>query len=82
MNWGKYTYGIYLLHFICLLFFKNIFDVLRIQLDMESLNYKENIIAAFVVGILSSILGFWLAKFSYTYYEKPFLKLKNKFSMV
>lgn len=78
--WGKYSYGMYLLHFIGLLLIKNVFDFINVRLvQNEFFSYKESVLGGFMVGIIGVILGFILAYFSYHFYEKPFLNFKNRF---
>lgn len=72
---GKYTYGLYLYHSIC------IFIVY--SLVYKVLKYDENISnVIFVVPFFSLILSLIVSYLSYEYYEKRFLRLKEKFSKV
>ena len=72
-KWGKYTYGIYLLHPIALLFLENLFHFLGYKL----IDYK--------IVIISSIIGFpltlFISYYSYHYYENFFLKIKEKYNV-
>lgn len=72
--WGVYTYGLYCLHYLALL--------ASIQL-MRRLGLNNSVLGVVVgdntVGLLIALLGSWL---SFTYYEKPFLKLKNRFAFI
>lgn len=72
-KWGKYTYGIYLLHPIALIILENIFHFLGFNLlDVKTI-------------ILSAIIGFPLtllmSYFSFHYYESYFLRLKQKYDV-
>jgi peptidoglycan/LPS O-acetylase OafA/YrhL len=69
---GKYTYGMYLYHPLLILFIK-------IFMDKLNLNYKEDLFYNLILLIVSLMITVIVAKFSYTYYEKFFLKLKVKF---
>ena len=70
---GKYTYGLYLYHVICN-FIAHILidDVLKIQ--------ETELTVVFIKPIISLGLSLLLSFISYHYYEKYFLKLKNRFS--
>lgn len=72
---GKYTYGMYLLHPIPLLFLKHFFDYLNIA-------YKENLIASSILFILTLFFTIIFSYFSYHYFESYFLKIKKKFITV
>ena len=70
---GKYTYGLYSLHFIGIL----------IAIQLKNYVYVSNsiiqvIIIDTLIALIVSILISWL---SYKYLESPFLRLKNKFSI-
>ncbi|MAJ05742.1 MAG: hypothetical protein CL827_02625 [Crocinitomicaceae bacterium] len=72
---GKYTYGLYLYHptviLICKIFF-----------DKYNLNYKNEIIPIVLLITTSTILTFGVAKISYNYFEKYFLKIKRKYNLL
>lgn len=72
---GKYTYGIYLLHPICLL-------IVDILLRTLKFNYKEHFITYFLAGILSFILTLAVSILSYKYFESYFLQLKSKYTVL
>ncbi|MCK9207851.1 MAG: acyltransferase [Salinivirgaceae bacterium] len=72
-NIGKYTYGLYLYHSICIFFVHSfMFDLLKV--DETALNVV-------IVGpVLSLMLSLIVSIFSYEIMEKKLLKLKDKFS--
>ncbi|MES2566586.1 MAG: acyltransferase [Bacteroidota bacterium] len=73
-KWGKYTYGIYLIHPIALTI---------IGLIAEAINFqKVNTINAFIIAAVGYILTLFISKLSYTFYESRFLKLKYKFATI
>ncbi len=71
-KWGKYTYGIYLIHPIAITFIDIITRVLHIS--------KTNFTASFTLGVLGFILTLALSKISFKYYESRFLLLKGKYA--
>ncbi|HKR07139.1 MAG TPA: hypothetical protein VJY62_21055, partial [Bacteroidia bacterium] len=73
-KWGKYTYGIYLIHPVAL----TIIDVLVRVLHIP----KTNFLSLLAIGISGFFLTLLLSKLSYTYYESRFLKLKDKFTTI
>jgi peptidoglycan/LPS O-acetylase OafA/YrhL len=73
-KWGKYTYGMYLIHPIILLL---------VGLFAESVNFsKQSIINTLLIGAISFILTLYISKLSYVYFESNFLKLKDKFTVI
>ena len=72
---GKYTYGMYLLHPIPLLFLKHFFDY-------SNFSYQENLFTSTILFILTLFLTLLLSYFSYHYFESYFLKIKRKFITV
>lgn len=72
---GKYTYGLYLYHSIC------IFIVYAVAYKV--LKFEENLTnVIFTIPVISLILSLIVSYLSYEYYEKRFLDLKEKFSKV
>jgi peptidoglycan/LPS O-acetylase OafA/YrhL len=70
--WGTYTYGLYCLHFIALLAAYQLLRRLGLNQNVTGVLLGDNI-----VGLVLALLLSWL---SFTFYEKPFLKLKNRFA--
>lgn len=70
---GKYTYGIYMLHPLVLLFI----NTLLIRVFHMNMNDVYSELIVFIAGLP---LTLWLAKLSYRLVEKRFLLLKEKFS--
>ena len=69
---GIITYGLYCLHFIGILITINITRMLGINTHLWQV---------IVIDMpLSLMISIFIAKCSYTLYEKPFLKLKERFS--
>lgn len=73
-KWGKYTYGIYLLHPIALTIVDVGFRLLHIP--------KNNFWSLFILAIIALILTLVISKLSYVYFETPFLRLKKRFETV
>ena len=69
---GKYTYGMYLLHPIPLLFSKHI-------LDYVDLSYEQNLIVSIGLCITTLSVTIIMSYLSYHYFESYFLKMKRKF---
>lgn len=72
--WGKYTYGLYMLHPVGIL----IADVVIKFFHWP--DSHEGILA--IRGFSSFLLSLILAKVSFHYLEEPFLKLKERFTIV
>jgi peptidoglycan/LPS O-acetylase OafA/YrhL len=69
--WGKYTYGLYMTHFVAIYLVHFLFKKLMI----------ENVFhTVFTTTIIAFLLTLWTSYNSYHLFEKPFLKLKEKFS--
>lgn len=73
-KWGKYTYGIYLLHPIAITFVDIVFRVLKIEIDVFN--------GILVKSSLSLILTFMFSYFSFHYFEAYFLRFKEKFAVM
>ncbi len=72
---GKYTYGLYLFHSI------GIF--IAYAFAYKIVKFEESITnVIFTISLLSLILGLIVRYLSYGYYEKRFLRLKEKFRKV
>lgn len=71
---GKISYGLYMLHPVGILIVDITLRILKIP--------QKSFIISFSSGIISLILSIILAKLSYRWLEKPFLKLKERFSVI
>jgi len=69
---GKISYGIYVIHPLILLLLSKLYYPLNIQSGVKY-------VLVFSTSLTVIIAVAWL---SYTYFEKPFLKLKSKFAVV
>jgi peptidoglycan/LPS O-acetylase OafA/YrhL len=73
-RWGVYTYGLYCLHMI---------GILIVAKGLAVFGMNKNVFQViFLEGGLSLLLTLLLAYISYNGYEKKFLKLKEKFSLI
>lgn len=72
--WGTYTYGLYCLHYIALLFAYQILH--RIHLNDKALGA---VIGDNGLGLIIALAMSWV---SFNWYEKPFLKIKERFSFI
>ncbi|MGI4873441.1 MAG: acyltransferase family protein [Janthinobacterium lividum] len=72
--WGNYTYGLYCLHFMALLAAYQLLHRLGLNTTVAGVLFGDN-----ALGLALAMLVSWL---SFTYYEKPFLKLKNRFAFI
>jgi len=72
--WGNYTYGLYCLHFLALLMAYQLLHRLHLNTTVFGTVVGDN-----VVGLAIAMAMSWV---SFTFYEKPFLKLKNRFSFI
>ncbi len=69
---GKYTYGLYVLHFYAIYLIANLLDIFGVH---------DNIFVVLLIEpVLAFILSIFVAYLSYHLYEKHFLKLKKKFA--
>jgi peptidoglycan/LPS O-acetylase OafA/YrhL len=73
-KWGKYTYGIYLIHPIAI-------TLLDVSIRLMHIP-KNNFITLFSFGVVAFLLTLFLSKTSYRYYESRFLLLKDKFTTI
>ncbi|GAB3961686.1 hypothetical protein GCM10028805_61160 [Spirosoma harenae] len=69
---GQISYGIYIIHPLCIALFLPLLKPLQINTFAKS-------ILGFVIVLLSTII---LAHLSYNYFEKYFLRLKDKFTII
>ncbi len=68
---GKYTYGLYCLHFIGILVAINVTKILKLNTELWQVLFLETTLALLTTFIFAYI--------SYHFMEKPILKLKRKF---
>jgi peptidoglycan/LPS O-acetylase OafA/YrhL len=73
-KWGKYTYGLYCLHIIGILIAYNLSKLIHLEQNMLWVISGE-LLLSFGISMLFAFL-------SYTYLEKPFLRLKKRFSKI
>lgn len=73
-RWGKYTYGIYLIHPIAL----NIIDILLRLVHVKNDTLPISL-GSDTAGFLLTLLMSWL---SYEFFESKFLALKERFSVI
>lgn len=69
---GKYTYGMYMLHPMFIVLVKIIFDIFNF-------NYLENGWLQIILSTIALIATIIFSYISFEYFEKHFLKLKNKY---
>jgi peptidoglycan/LPS O-acetylase OafA/YrhL len=74
-KWGKYTYGIYLIHPIAL-------TILDIVTRVTHVSYATNFIGTFAFGVVGFFLTLLMSWVSYEYFESRFLALKEKFAVI
>jgi len=70
--WGKYTYGLYCLHFIGITTAKQICKLIGVDDTLIGVMVWQTLLSLAISMLLSFI--------SYEYYEKYFLKLKGKYA--
>lgn len=71
---GLITYGLYCLHFIGILVVTNLTKKLEFNTELWQV--------LLIDSSLSLLLTIIIAKFSFRYFESPFLKLKNKYARI
>jgi len=72
--WGTYTYGLYCLHFLALLAAYQLLHRLGLNTTPLGVVLGDN-----AVGLLLALAISWV---SFNFYEKPFLKFKNRFAFI
>ena len=73
-KWGTYTYGLYCLHMI---------GILVASQALKMAGWNRNVYQViFLEGFLSLAITMVMAYVSYHFYEKRFLKLKDRFALV
>jgi peptidoglycan/LPS O-acetylase OafA/YrhL len=71
---GLYTYGLYCLHF---------FVISLVNSGFSKIGFETSNIFGAVAAALISLLGVTvICRLSYQYFEKPFLKLKDRFAFI
>ena len=73
-KWGKYTYGIYLIHPLAI----TMCDVVARLVNFP----LSSFISVFALGIAAFLLTLLLSKLSYDFYESKFLRLKDRFTTI
>ena len=71
---GIYTYGLYCLHFIGILVAEKISDKLHLS--------GTTLLSSFVITLIALLATILLALISYHFFEKWFLKLKDRFAII
>jgi peptidoglycan/LPS O-acetylase OafA/YrhL len=71
---GIYTYGLYCLHFLGLYFAIKFMNMMRLDGSLTWVSFSM-IVLALIISIVISLL-------SYNFYEKWFLRLKDKFAFI
>lgn len=73
-QWGKYTYGLYCLHFIGILTATNLSKIIGTNTTVFGVLVWETLLAL--------IISLGLSWMSYHYFEKHFLQVKSKFAYI
>jgi peptidoglycan/LPS O-acetylase OafA/YrhL len=73
---GKISYGLYLYHFACLYFWRGAIEAMTASWGLDKG------IMAIVTFVLALLMTYVIAALSYRFIEKPFLRLKEKYSTV
>ena len=72
--WGTYTYGLYCLHYLALLAGIQIMRRLGLNYSVTGVVLGDNL-----AGLVIALIVSWI---SFNFYEKYFLKLKNRFAFI
>ena len=72
--WGTYTYGLYCLHYFLLLVAYQLLHRLGLNNNVFGVVIGDN-----ALGLALAMAASWI---SFNYYEKPFLKLKDRFAFI
>ena len=72
-RWGKYTYGLYLLHTVALYFME------VITLKLLHIDTKEHFLWSLPNAVVVFFISLGMSYVSFHYYEKIFLKAKEKY---
>lgn len=75
-KWGKYTYGLYMYHLIVITFL-----TASVEAFFPALN-QNNLFINILLSALYLAVSFFISYISYEYFEKRFIKLKDKFATV
>lgn len=73
-SFGKITYGLYCLHFIGILVATNLTKILELNVALWQVLILDTLLALFISIVL--------AKLSFSYFEKPFLRFKDRFTLL
>ncbi len=71
---GKITYGLYCLHFVGILIAVNLTKLIGFNTQLWQVLIVETLLALAITILISAI--------SYRFFEKPFLRLKDKFAYI
>ncbi|MDQ6845664.1 MAG: acyltransferase, partial [Bacteroidota bacterium] len=73
-TWGIYTYGLYCIHVIAIIFVEIAFK--KAGFDMQSP------FILLLLSVVAFVLCMFIAFISYHYFEKRFLRLKDRFAFI
>lgn len=71
---GKISYGLYMLHPVAILMVDITLRMLKVP--------QKSFVVLFLSGVVALIISVVLAKLSYDWLEKPFLRLKRRYSVI
>jgi peptidoglycan/LPS O-acetylase OafA/YrhL len=71
---GLYTYGLYCLHFFVISIVNGAFSKFGLE--------TSNVVSAITAALISLVGVTFICRLSYQYFEKPFLKLKDRFAFI